>query len=135
MLSQLAQGAKNPPVIMIASPRDGGTIEANSIGFSGVVEDEQGIERLEIFINDKPLEDKTGRGLQVKKKAQSRRIEFNERIPLQLGENKIKVRAVDADGFASEKTLVVTHVEMRKNIWAVVVGINDYPKTRRLKWR
>jgi hypothetical protein len=134
LLTQLAQGAKNPPVIMVASPKDGGTIEANSIGLSGVVEDEQGIERLEIFINDKPLEDKTGRGLQVKKKVQSRRIEFNERISLQLGENKIKVRAVDADGFASEKTLVVTHVEMRKNIWAVVVGINDYPKTRRLKW-
>jgi len=134
LLTQLAQGAKNPPVIMIASPKDGGTIEANSVGISGVVEDEQGIERLEIFINDKPLEDKTGRGLQVKKKAQSRRIEFNERIPLQRGENKIKVRAIDADGFASEKTLVVTHVEMRKNIWAVVVGINDYPHTRRLKW-
>jgi hypothetical protein len=134
LLTQLAQGAKNPPVIMIASPKDGGTIEANSISLSGVVEDAQGIERLEIFINNKPLEDKTGRGLQVKKKAQSRRIEFNERIPLQRGENKIKVRAIDADGFASEKTLVVTHVEMRKNIWAVVVGINDYPNTRRLKW-
>ena len=71
MLSQLAHGAKNPPVIMIASPRDGSTIETNSVGISGVAEDEQGIERLEIFINNKPLEDKTGRGLQLKKKAQS----------------------------------------------------------------
>ncbi len=134
LITQLAQGANNPPVIMIASPRDGSTLEANSIRLSGVAEDAQGIERLEIFINNKPLKDKTGRGLQMKKKAPSRRIEFNERIPLQRGENKIKVRAVDADGFASEKTLVVKHVEMRKNIWAVVVGINDYPKTRRLKW-
>jgi hypothetical protein len=134
LLSQLAQGAKNPPVIMIASPQDGSTIEANSVGISGVVEDAQGIERLEIFINDQPLEDKTGRGLLVKKKAQSRRIEFNEPIPLQRGENKIKVRAVDVDGVASEKTLIVKHVEIRKNIWAVVVGINDYPHTRRLKW-
>ncbi len=134
LLTQLAQGAKNPPVIMIASPKDGDTIEANSIRISGVAEDELAIERLEIFINNKPLEDKTGRGLQVKKKAPSRRVEFNEAIPLQRGENKIKVRAVDADGVASEKTLVVKHIEMRKNIWAVVVGINDYPNTRRLKW-
>jgi len=134
LLTQLAQGVKNPPVIMIASPKDGSTIEASSIGLSGVAEDEQSIERLEIFINDKPLEDKSARGLQVKKKAASRRIEFNERIPLQRGENEIKVRAVDADGFASEKTLIVTHIEMRKNIWAVVVGINDYPNTRRLRW-
>jgi uncharacterized caspase-like protein len=53
---------------------------------------------------------------------------------LQLGENKIRVHAVDADGVASEKTLVVKHVEIRKNIWAVVIGINDYPNIRRLKW-
>jgi uncharacterized caspase-like protein len=134
LLSQLAQGAKNPPVIMIASPQDGSTIEANSVGLSAVAEDEQGIERLEIFVNNKPLEDKTGRGLQVKKKAQSKRIELNESIPLQPGENKIRVRAVDVDGVASEKTLVVKHIELRKNIWAVVIGINDYPNIRRLKW-
>lgn len=134
LLTQLAQGAKNPPVIMIASPKDGSAIEASSVRISGVVEDELGIEKLEIFINNSPLEAKTGRGLQVKKKAPSRRIEFNEPIPLRSGENKIKVRAVDADGIASEKILVVKQVELRKNIWAVVVGINDYPHTRRLKW-
>ena len=70
----------------------------------------------------------------MKKKAPSRRIEFNEPVSLQRGENKIKIRAVDADGFATEKTLVVKHIEIRKNVWAVVVGINDYPKTRRLKY-
>ena len=134
LLTQLAQGAKNPPVILIASPTDGGTLEANSVLISGVAEDEQGIERLEILINGKPLEEKTGRGLRLRKDAPSRRIEFNEPIPLQPGENQIRVRAVDSDGFSSEKTLVVRHVELRKNIWAVVVGINDYPNTRRLKW-
>jgi hypothetical protein len=134
LLTQLAQGVKNPPVIMIASPRDGDTIEASSILISGVAEDEQGIEQLEIFVNGKALEEKTGRGLRLQKDASSRRIEFNEPIPLQAGENQIRVRAVDSDGFSSEKTLVVKHVELRKNIWAVVVGINDYPNTRRLKW-
>jgi hypothetical protein len=134
LLTQLAQGAKNPPVILIASPKDGSTLEANSVLISGVAEDEQGIERLEILINGKPLEEKTGRGLRLQKDVPSRRIEFNEPIPLQPGENHIRVRAVDSDGFSSEKTLVVRHVELRKNIWAVVVGINDYPNTRRLKW-
>ena len=119
---------------MIASPKDGGTIETNSILISGVAEDEQGIERLEILINGQPLEEKPGRGLRLQKDASSRRIEFNEPLPLQPGENQIRVRAVDSDGFSSEKTLVVRHVELRKNIWAVVVGINDYPHTRRLKW-
>jgi hypothetical protein len=134
LLTQLAQGAKNPPVIMIASPRDGGTLEANSTALTGVVEDEQGINQLEIFINGQPLEEKTGRGLRLKEDAPSRRIEFNEPIPLQPGENRIRVRVVDSEGLSSEKILVVKYVELRKNIWAVVVGINDYPKTRRLKW-
>jgi len=134
LLSQLAQGVKNPPVIMIASPEDGDTIETNSTGLAGVVEDEQGIEQLEIFVNGKSLEERTGRGLRLQEKSPSRRIEFNEPIPLQPGENRIRLRAVDSDGFASEKTLVVKNVELRKNIWAVVVGINDYPHTRRLKW-
>jgi Caspase domain/Bacterial Ig domain len=134
LLTQLAKGVKNPPVIMIASPKDGCTIETNSIALAGVAEDEQGIEQLEIFVNGQPLEEKIGRGLRLQKDAPSRRIEFNEPIPLQPGENQIRVRAVDADGFASEKTLAVSHVEMRKNIWAVVVGINNYPHARPLKW-
>jgi uncharacterized caspase-like protein len=119
---------------MIASPRDGSTIEAKSIRLSGVAEDELGIQELKIFINNKPLEDKTGRGIRLSQKAPSKRIEFNEPVPLQPGENKIRVRAVDADGFSSEKILVVKHIEIRKNVWAVVIGINDYPNTRRLKY-
>ena len=134
LITQLAQGAKNPPIILIVSPKDGDTMEANSILISGIAEDEQGIERLEILVNSKPLEEETGRGLRLQKDVPSRRIEFNEPIPLQPGENQIKVRAVDSEGFSSEKTLVVRHVELRKNIWAVIVGINDYPNTRRLKW-
>jgi hypothetical protein len=134
LLTQLAQGAKNPPVIMIASPKDGGTLETKSTVLAGVVEDEQGIEDMEILINGKPMEQKAGRGLRPQENAPSRRIEFNEPISLQSGENRIRVRAVNLGGFASEKTLVVKHVELRKNIWAVVVGINDYPHTRRLKW-
>lgn len=134
LLSQLTQGAKNPPVIMIASPRDGSTIEMKSVGIAGVVEDEQGIEQLEIFINNRPLEDKAGRGLLLKKKTPSKRIEFNQPVSLQPGDNRIRVRAVDVDGVASEKSLVVKQIEMRKNIWAVVIGINDYPNIRRLKW-
>jgi hypothetical protein len=134
LLTQLAKGVKNPPVILIASPDDGSKIEANSILISGVAEDEQGIERLEIFVNGQPLAETTGRGLRLQKDASSKRIEFNETLLLRTGENQIRVRAVDSDGFASEKSLVVNHVEMRKNIWAVVVGINDYPRARQLRW-
>ena len=134
LLTQLAQGVKNPPVIMIASPKDGDTIETHSTGLAGVVEDEQGIEQLKIYVNGELLEEQTGRGLRLQEKLPSSRIEFNERIALRTGENRIRVRAVDSNGFSSEKTLVVRYVELRKNIWAVVVGINDYPNTRRLKW-
>jgi hypothetical protein len=134
LLSQIAQGSKMPPVIVIASPKDGSKVNVNFIKINGVAEDEIGIKVFEIVVNDRPLEEKTGRGIRVLEKQTPKRIDFSERIPLEHGENRIKIRAVDLDGFSSEKLLIVNHVEMRKNIWAVVIGINNYTHAPKLKY-
>jgi hypothetical protein len=134
LLSQIAQGSKMPPVIVIASPKDGSKVNVNFIKINGVAEDEIGIKVFEIVVNDRPLEEKTGRGIRVLEKQTPKRIDFSERIPLEQGENRIKIRAVDLDGFSSEKLLVVNLVEMRKNIWAVVIGINNYTHAPKLKY-
>jgi hypothetical protein len=134
LLSELAQGTKVAPVIVIASPKDGGTVSTKTADVSGVVEASQGIEQVAIFINSRPLEEKTGRGLRIPEKAPARRLEFSERVPLDSGENIIKIRAVDTKGFKSEKKIAVKYIEIRKNIWAVVIGINDYPNAPKLKW-
>ena len=134
LLTELAQGTEAAPVIVIASPKDGGKVNTKTVDVSGVVEDSQGIEQLAIFINSRPLEENAGRGFRLPEKTPARRFEFAERIPLDSGENIIKIRAVDTKGFISEKKIAVKYVEIRKNFWAVVIGINDYPNAPKLKW-
>jgi len=104
------------------------------IPLSGVAEDDDGLEKLEVFINDKPLEQKAGRGIRVAGERNPRHLDFRERVSLERGVNKIKIHAVDSEGLVSEKILTVHKVERRKNIWAVVIGINNYPKIRQLKY-
>lgn len=131
---RLEEGGKAPPVVVIASPEDGGTVEVNVIGLRGVVEDDRGITRIEIFVNGRPLREGSERGLEITGGAGGRRHAFLEQVPLEEGENRIRVRAVDADGLAAEKTVTLQCVRQRKKIWAVVVGINDYPNVRSLRF-
>jgi hypothetical protein len=131
---RIEEGGKTPPVVVIASPEDGGTVEVNVIGLRGVVEDDRGITRIEIFVNGRPLREGSERGLEVTGGAGGRRHAFLEQVPLEEGENRIRVRAVDADGLAAEKTVTLQCVRQRKKIWAVVVGINDYPNVRPLRF-
>ena len=135
LVSQLKEGSKNPPVIVIASPRDEATVEINIINLSGVVEDEGGVGRVEIFINGRPLKKKDDdRGIMATVRKNPKRFDFLEHIRLEKGTNRIKIRAVDTDGLTSEKILTVSHIEKQKNLWAVVIGINDYPKIRKLRY-
>jgi hypothetical protein len=134
LLTELAQGTKAAPVIVIASPKDGGTVNTKTVDVSGVVEDSQGIDKVAIFINNRPLAEQDRRGFRISEKTPTKRLEFAERIPLDTGENIVKVRAIDTKGFVSEKKIAVKYVELRKNFWAVVIGINDYPKAPKLKW-
>jgi hypothetical protein len=124
-----------PPVIVIASPKDESRVEINIIQLSGVAEDEKGLVRLEIFLNDKLIKKKgTDRGIRVAGGQNQRRLDFKERIPMENGVNRIKIRVIDTEGLATEKTLTLHYAEKRKNIWAVVVGINKYPHIRQLKY-
>ena len=134
LLTRLKDTSKAPPVIVIASPKDGSKVEANAIRLAGVAEDEQGIAELKIFVNDKPLGQKKDRGLRFPEKAFPKRLDFSEQVMLEQGENEIKIRAIDSDGLSSESIVCVNRIETRKNIWAVVIGINNYPHVRHLKY-
>jgi hypothetical protein len=132
LMVKLEHGPTAPPVIVIATPQEDSKVEVKVITFSGVAEDDQGLTRLEIFINGKPIKKKTDRGVRLTKRPT--RLNFKERISLEKGKNRIKVRAVDTDDLACEKTLTVHYVERRKKIWAVVIGINSYSNIRTLKY-
>ncbi len=131
---RIEEGGKTPPVVVIASPEDGGTVEVNVIGLRGVAEDDRGIVRIEIFVNGRPFREGSERGLEITGGAGERRHAFLEQVSLKEGENRIRVRAVDADGLAAEKTVTLQCVRQRKKIWAVVVGINDYRNIRPLRF-
>jgi len=134
LMVKLRESSKAPPVIVIASPKDKSKVEVNIIHISGVAEDDQGLERLEIFINNEPIKKSSDRGLGVTGETKPKRINITERISLEKGENQIKIRAVDTDGLWTEKTLKIQKMEIRRNVWAVVIGINGYPNVRQLKF-
>ena len=134
LMGKLAEGAKIPPVILLVSPKDGSETEAKAVQLSGLVQDDQGLEALEISINDEKLKTYAigvdpSSGQEVTK-----RLEFQERIPLRKGENRIKINAVDGEGFFAEKVITVLSVEKKRNVWAVVIGVNSYPHIRPLKY-
>jgi Tfp pilus assembly protein PilN len=135
LLLRLKHTSKVPPVIVIASPAEGSTVEIDRIQVSGVAEDEQGLARLEIDHNGKRVVEKEeGTGPSMSKGSPSKRLDFRESLRLETGENRITVRAFDVQGLISEKALTVHYAERRKNLWAVVVGINRYSKVRPLKY-
>jgi hypothetical protein len=134
LLIKLEDGSKTPPVIVIASPKDESKVEANTIHLSGVVEDEKGVKKIEIFVNGKRIESRSERGIKISERGSTKRLDLKEKIRLDKGMNKIKVRVVDQDGLSTERDITVHHMERRKNVWAVVIGINDYSHIPKLKF-
>jgi hypothetical protein len=134
LMGKLAEGAKIPPVILVVSPKEGWETESNTVGLSGVIQDDQGLEALEISINDEKLKTYWIGVDPSSGQETAKRLEFQERIPLRKGENQIKINAVDVEGFFAEKIINVRSVEKKRNVWAVVIGVNSYPNIRRLKY-
>jgi Caspase domain len=134
LMGKLAEGAKIPPMILVASPKDGWETQASVAVLSGVIQDEQGLEVLEISINNETLKNYRIGGDPSLGQEAVKRLEFQERVPLRKGENQIKINAVDSAGFFTEKVLSVRSVEKKRNVWAVVIGVNSYPNVRRLKY-
>jgi hypothetical protein len=135
LILRLKDTSKVPPVIVIASPAEGSTVEVTIIQVSGVAEDDQGLAKVEIIVNGKRvLEREGGRAIGKVQDRGPKRLDFKESIHLEPGENQITVRALDLQGLISEKTLRVRYSERRKNIWAVVIGVNRYDKVRPLKY-
>jgi len=131
---RLKGGAGTPPVVVIAAPGNDVRVEVDFITISGVVEDEQGIEGIEIRINGEPLEAKSLRGTRLSPEKKYLRYDFRERVPLAKGENDIRITAVDTNGLAAHKAVRVHYNEKRRNIWAVIAGIDRYPNVRPLRY-
>ena len=134
LLAKLETARQRPPIVFIGSPRTGLAMEFKRINLYGVIEDDKAIETIEFFINGELNEAISKRGILISQQAKPKRIEFNEKIVLMNGKNTLLVKAIDSDGFTTEKEVVVSYTESRKNVWAVVIGIDTYQKVRHLKY-
>ncbi len=134
ILTKLEESSKTPPVIVVATPKDGITTEAPFINLTGVAIDDLGLKELNVYVNNRLIEDPDVRGLKIQERAYPKRFEFTSRIPLTKGANQIKLHAIDADGLLTERELTVTKIQLHRNFWAVVIGINSYPQIRQLNY-
>jgi uncharacterized caspase-like protein len=98
-----------------------------------VAEDDKGIDRLDLFVNDQPLQ-KDSRSIRVAVKHYPKRLEFYERISLKEGKNQLKIRVIDSDGLTAMEALTITYLGLRRNVWAAVIGIDNYQNVRHLKY-
>lgn len=122
------------PLMLIVSPREGQNISTVTIQLIGVVEDDKGLQKVQITINDKPLPSNEYRGIRINPAQLNKRYEFNERIPVDVGSNRLKIHAEDISGRISEKTIVINRKETRRKVWAVIVGVDNYPYFPHLKY-
>jgi len=134
LLVKLEKSNQRPPIVFIGSPKSGLEAEFKNISLYGVVEDDKAIERVEFFVNGVLDEKISQRGIFLSSQEKPKRIEFNEKVVLRNGKNILLVKAMDSDGYVSEKAVAVSYTETRKNVWAVVIGINIYQNARHLKY-
>lgn len=134
LFTKLQHGSKIPPLILIASPENESKVELKTVSLFGVVEDDQGLKELEFFNNNKLITKGADRGVRLKAGESSKRLNFRKRISLDKGINIIKIKATDNDGLISEKIVTIHYVEKKRNVWAVVIGVNSYPHIRKLKY-
>jgi hypothetical protein len=123
-----------PPVMLISSPEQGQQNEIGIIRLSGVAEDDNGLKQLEVFLNGVPVEPINIRGIHLVESKAPQRLNFDQTISLNKGTNQIRVVATDLDDLSVERILTVHYSDSRRNVWAVVVGINDYPNLPKLKY-
>ncbi|MDF1667784.1 MAG: caspase family protein [Planctomycetota bacterium] len=132
-----------PPVIVLASPRNGQRVNEASIAMQGVIEDPDGyIKSVQIYRNDSLIDtllingkvpsNTRGIGGVVQKKEAPRnpgflqRFEVNRDISLRAGSNLIMIKVMDNKGRVTKKEFEIQRSTAQGNVYALVVGINQY---------
>lgn len=54
-----------------------------------------------------------------------KRIDVNERLHLQFGQNIVKIVVTDADEMSKKEVIKIIREKERGDIWAVDIGINQ----------
>jgi uncharacterized caspase-like protein len=134
LLKKINLGKRTPPLLMVSAPEDGSIIESGTVHLRGYAEDDAGLESFEVLLNDRIVHSETGLGTATGEEKMSRRLPFDRTIQMSPGINRLTVKVANTSGLVAERTVTVHHAASRPNVWAVVVGINDYPHLPKLKY-
>ena len=125
--------SKNLPVIAVAYPKDGISVNSEHVSLYGVAEHDKGISKFEILVNNKPVGLRAYKDLQLPPKDR-KRIEFSERIRLREGPNTISIAVQGTEGLTNQKTISIQFAKKQEKVYAVVIGINKYKNLPTLKY-
>jgi hypothetical protein len=134
LIGKVDKKAASLPIILISSPEDNERIFTGHIQLSGAAEDGKGLERLDVYLNGDLISSTENGAWGSTENDHPRRLTFDRRLNLKSGPNQIRVVATGLTGFSAEKLITAHYTPRSRNVWAVVVGINDYPRLPKLKY-
>ena len=120
--------------MLVVSPEDGHRIETENIRVSAVIEDDEGIKKVEVYLNGQSIQTPNEFEGKLVEGDPLQRLTFYSDLTLKAGNNHIRIIATDTAGLSVEKNITVYLTLSLRNVWAVVVGINDYPRLPKLKY-
>ena len=133
-IGKAVKPAASLPIILISSPEDHERSLTGSIRLSGAAEDGNGLKSLEVLLNGSLIPQAEAGTSDFTNGNHPKRLTFDRRLVLKYGPNQIQVVATGLTDLSAEKHLTVHYTPRSRNVWAVVIGINDYPKLPKLKY-
>jgi hypothetical protein len=125
------------PVIVVSKPKNGSKTDSPTVILHLIAVDDRGISSADVILNNVEIKLDAERGIEVTgvhKDAIPKKIDIKQRLQLQYGQNTIKVAVKDTDGMITEEKITVAREKEHGDIWAIVIGINQYKNTRNLKY-
>lgn len=123
---------KGPPdIVVFQSENDALETSNASVRISGLIAGARPVQDVRILVNNKSVSAGQGIDLLRKQRPEQGQISdwsrFARWLPVDSGQNEIKIMATDETGLTAYKTLTVRRIEEKGKIYVLVVGISDYP--------
>jgi len=124
------------PVVVVSKPENGIKVQMPTTMLHVVAVDDKGISDFQVMLNGRPLKLSSTRGIRVKAAGEpkQKKIAITKKLQLAYGQNIIELTATDTDGTTTKEIITITRDKERGEVWAAVIGINEYPNARNLKY-
>jgi hypothetical protein len=124
------------PVVVISKPENGIKVRMPTTMLHAVAVDDRGISDFRVTLNGQPQKLASTRGIRVSgaDTPKEKKLTIAEKLLLAYGLNIIEVSATDTDGTTTKEIITITRDKEHGDVWAAVIGINQYPNARPLKY-